>query len=164
MASAACASRTPRRTWDCSRWPAAISATAATPRASTGARDSSCGRMSTRSSARAPPTPAPRRRSRTSPRAGGWPSPWPSSGISTPPLLEDGVHLSEVLGIHAFLALWTLHKAGGLLAAGEPARAGEAARHALDLAIAHKERGHQAWAWRLLGEVASHEGGAALAQ
>jgi len=80
------------------------------------------------------------------------------------PLLEDGVHLSEVLGINAYLALWTLHKAEGLLAAGEPARAGEAARHALDLAIAHKERGHQAWAWRLLGEVASREGGAPLAQ
>jgi tetratricopeptide (TPR) repeat protein len=80
------------------------------------------------------------------------------------PLLEDGVHLSEVLGINAYLALWTLHKAEGLLAAGEPARAGEAARHALDLAIAHKERGHQAWAWRLLGEVASREGGAALAR
>jgi len=80
------------------------------------------------------------------------------------PLLEDGVHLSEVLGINAYLALWTLHKAEGLLAAGEPARAGEAARHALDLAIAHKERGHQAWAWRLLGEVASREGGASLAQ
>ncbi|HEV8532449.1 MAG TPA: adenylate/guanylate cyclase domain-containing protein [Methylomirabilota bacterium] len=80
------------------------------------------------------------------------------------PLLEDGVHLSEVLGINAYLSLWTLHKAEGLLAAGEPARAGEAARHALDLAVAHKERGHQAWAWRLLGEVASREGGPGLAQ
>ena len=80
------------------------------------------------------------------------------------PLLEDGVHLSEVLGINAYLSLWTLHKGEGLLAAGEPARAGEAARHALDLAVAHKERGHQAWAWRLLGEVASREGGPGLAQ
>ena len=37
------------------------------------------------------------------------------------------------------------------------------ARHALDLAVAHKERGHQAWAWRLLGDVASHAGAPALA-
>jgi class 3 adenylate cyclase/tetratricopeptide (TPR) repeat protein len=80
------------------------------------------------------------------------------------PLLEDGVHLSEVLGVNAYLALWTLHWAEGLLEAGEGARAREMARHALDLAIAHKERGHQAWAWRLLGEVASRGGAPGLAE
>jgi len=36
------------------------------------------------------------------------------------------------------------------------------ARHALDLAVAHKERGHQAWAWRLLGDLASRGGAPAL--
>ena len=78
------------------------------------------------------------------------------------PLLEDGVHLSEVLGVNAYLALWTLHWAEGLMAAGEGERAREMARHALDLAVAHKERGHQAWAWRLLGDLASRGGEPAL--
>ncbi len=76
------------------------------------------------------------------------------------PLLDDGVHLSEVLGVNAYLSLWTLHRAEGLLVAGESLRALEAARHALDLAVTHKERGHQAWAWRLLGEIASRGGAA----
>jgi class 3 adenylate cyclase/tetratricopeptide (TPR) repeat protein len=80
------------------------------------------------------------------------------------PLLEDGVHLSEVLGVNAYLALWTLHWAEGLMAAGEDERAREVARHALDLAVAHKERGHQAWAWRLLGDLASRGEEPALAE
>jgi tetratricopeptide (TPR) repeat protein len=33
----------------------------------------------------------------------------------------------------------------------------ELAGRALDLARAHKERGHEAWALRLLGEVAAHQ-------
>jgi tetratricopeptide (TPR) repeat protein len=80
------------------------------------------------------------------------------------PLLQDGVHLSEVLGINAYLALWTLHWAEGLMAAGEDERAREMAQHALDLARSHKERGHQAWAWRLLGDLASRMGAPALAE
>jgi tetratricopeptide (TPR) repeat protein len=80
------------------------------------------------------------------------------------PLLEDGVHLSEVLGVNAYLALWTLHWAEGLMEAGEGERAREVARRALDLAVAHKERGHQALAWRLLGDLASGGGAPALGQ
>ena len=80
------------------------------------------------------------------------------------PLLKDGVHLSEVLDVKAYLALWTLHWAEGLMAAGEDERAREMARHALDLAGSHKERGHQAWAWRLLGDLASRRGAPALAE
>jgi len=80
------------------------------------------------------------------------------------PLLKDGVHLSEVLDVKAYLALWTLHWAEGLMAAGEDERAREMARHALDLAASHKERGHQAWAWRLLGDLASRRGAPALAE
>jgi tetratricopeptide (TPR) repeat protein len=71
------------------------------------------------------------------------------------PLLRDGVHLSEVLGINAYLALWTLNLAEGLMTAGQLDQARETARHALDLAVAHKERGHQAWALRLLGELSA---------
>ncbi len=74
------------------------------------------------------------------------------------------MHLSEVLGVNAYLALWTLHWAEGLLAACEGERARAMALHALDLAVAHKERGHQAWAWRLLGDVASQGDAPALAE
>ena len=80
------------------------------------------------------------------------------------PLLEDGVHLHEVLGVNANLALWTLHWAEGLLAAREGERARAMALHALDLAVAHKERGHQARAWRLLGDIASQGEAPALAE
>jgi tetratricopeptide (TPR) repeat protein len=69
------------------------------------------------------------------------------------PLLRDGVHLSEVLGVNAYLPLWTLNLAEGLMTAGQTSEARETARHALDLAVSHKERGHQAWAWRLLGDL-----------
>ena len=71
------------------------------------------------------------------------------------PLLEDGVRLTEELGVKAYLASWTVNLAGGLLAAGNTGRARETAQRALDLALAHKERGHQAYALRLLGEIAA---------
>jgi predicted ATPase/class 3 adenylate cyclase len=76
----------------------------------------------------------------------------PEDGL---PLLEDGVRLTEELGVKAYLASWTVNLAGGLLAAGQPERAQEVAQRALDLALAHKERGHQAYALRLLGEIAA---------
>jgi class 3 adenylate cyclase/tetratricopeptide (TPR) repeat protein len=80
------------------------------------------------------------------------------------PLLRDGVHLSEVLGINAYLALWMLNLAEGQMAAGQLDQARETARHALDLAVSHKERGHQAWAWRLMGDLDSRGDATALAQ
>ncbi|HEV8306320.1 MAG TPA: adenylate/guanylate cyclase domain-containing protein [Methylomirabilota bacterium] len=72
------------------------------------------------------------------------------------PLLEEGVKLSEEVGIRAYLALWSGQLAEGLFLAGQTEQAGIAAQGALDLALAHRERGHQAWALRLLGEIASH--------
>jgi len=69
------------------------------------------------------------------------------------------VHLSEVLGINAYLPLWTLNLAEGLMTAGQMSEARETARRALDLAVSHKERGHQAWAWRLLGDIDSRGDG-----
>jgi tetratricopeptide (TPR) repeat protein len=69
-------------------------------------------------------------------------------------LLEDGVSLTEDLGVRAYLALWTVQLAEGLAAARQLDRARTVAQRALDLALHHKERGHQAWALRLLGEVA----------
>ncbi len=71
-------------------------------------------------------------------------------------LLEQGVMLTDALGVKAYLALWTAHHAEGLLVAGQPDRAREAAQRALDLALSHKERGHQAWALSLLGDIAAH--------
>ncbi len=76
----------------------------------------------------------------------------PEDGL---PLLEDGVRLTEELGVKAYLASWTVNLAGGLLAAGQTERAREVAQRALDLALDHKERGHQAYALRLLGEIAA---------
>jgi class 3 adenylate cyclase/tetratricopeptide (TPR) repeat protein len=68
--------------------------------------------------------------------------------------LEDGVTLTRELGVKAYLALWNAHLAEGLLAAGELERAQAVAQEALDDALAHGERGHEAHALRLLGEVA----------
>src|SRR5262249_1294961 len=70
-------------------------------------------------------------------------------------LLEDGVALTDALGVRAYLALWTTHLGEGLLVANQTERAHVVARRALELAKAHKERGPQAWASRLLGDVAA---------
>jgi len=72
-------------------------------------------------------------------------------------LLEGGVRLSETLGVRAYLALWTVHLGEGLLLAGFPDRARAAGEAGLGLATAHRERGHQGWALRLLGEVAERQ-------
>jgi hypothetical protein len=46
----------------------------------------------------------------------------------TAPLLEDGVHLTEELGVKAYLASWTVNLADGLLAAGQAERARQTAQ------------------------------------
>ena len=68
-------------------------------------------------------------------------------------LLEESVSRSEALGIRAYLALWTAQLAEGLLAAGQIDRARAAVQRVLDLALAHKERGHHARGLKLLGDV-----------
>jgi class 3 adenylate cyclase/tetratricopeptide (TPR) repeat protein len=73
-------------------------------------------------------------------------------------LLEAGVALTEALGVRAYLALWTTHLGEGLLAADQLERARSVTQRALDLAQAHNERGHQAWALRLQGDVAARGG------
>jgi ATP/maltotriose-dependent transcriptional regulator MalT len=70
-------------------------------------------------------------------------------------LLKDAVALSERLGVNAYLALWYVQLAEGLLLAGQPEPAEAAAERALELAFAHKERGHQAWCLLALGSIAS---------
>ena len=69
-------------------------------------------------------------------------------------LLEEGVRLSHELGVRAYLPLWMLNLAEGYLAEGARQRAEETASEALKLAVAGGERGHEAYAHYLLGEIA----------
>ena len=70
-------------------------------------------------------------------------------------LLEDAVRLSRELGIRTHLPAWMVNLAEGYLADGQHARARAAGEEALDLAQAAKERGHQAAAHAVLGDVAA---------
>jgi len=70
-------------------------------------------------------------------------------------LLEDGVAVSHELGIRVYLAAWLVNLAEGLLAADQHPRALETAREALDLARENGERGHQAQALQILGDIAA---------
>ena len=70
-------------------------------------------------------------------------------------LLEEGVRLSDEVGVRAYLARWTTLLAEGLLASGDVPRAAEVGERALALARAHGERGHEAAALRLLGDIAA---------
>ena len=69
-------------------------------------------------------------------------------------LLEESVTLSRDLGIRAYYPLWMLNLAEGYLAAGKSTQAAETAREALELARTSGERGHEAYAHHLLGEIA----------
>jgi class 3 adenylate cyclase/tetratricopeptide (TPR) repeat protein len=80
------------------------------------------------------------------------------------PLLEAGVTLSERLGVAAYLALWTLHLAEGQWLAGDRELAAGTVQRALDLAIRHRERGHEAWAQWLRGEIAAADASAGAAE
>jgi predicted ATPase/class 3 adenylate cyclase len=70
-------------------------------------------------------------------------------------LLEEGVRLSDQVGVKAYLARWTTLLGEGVLATGDTVRAAEIAERALALARAHGERGHEAAALRLLAELAA---------
>ena len=70
-------------------------------------------------------------------------------------LLEDGVALSRELGIRAYLAAWLVNLAEGLLADAQYEQARETARQALDMAREHGERGHEAQALHVLGDIAA---------
>ena len=70
-------------------------------------------------------------------------------------LLEEGVRLSDEVGVKAYLARWTTLLAEGFLATGDSRRAAEIGERALELARTHGERGHEAAALRLLGDIAA---------
>jgi tetratricopeptide (TPR) repeat protein len=68
-------------------------------------------------------------------------------------LLREAVRRAEALGVMAYLARWMVLLGEGLLARGDAAGARAAADRAIELAVAHGEQGHEAMAWRLLGDV-----------
>jgi class 3 adenylate cyclase/tetratricopeptide (TPR) repeat protein len=70
-------------------------------------------------------------------------------------LLEEGVRLSDEVGIKAYLSRWATLLGEGFLATGDAPRATEIGERALGLARAHGERGHEAAALRLLADVAA---------
>jgi len=73
------------------------------------------------------------------------------------PLLEQAVEWCTVMQFMAYQALWVTELSQAYLLAGRMQEAVQFAERALDLARAHKERGHEAWALRLLGEIAAHQ-------
>jgi tetratricopeptide (TPR) repeat protein len=70
------------------------------------------------------------------------------------PLLEQAASMGS-RGGHA---MWTVRLSEAYLLAGQIAKASTLAGHALALSRDRKERGYQAWALRLLGEIASQSG------
>ena len=72
------------------------------------------------------------------------------------PLLEQAVEQSRamrILGGHALQVAWLSE---AYVLAERPEDAIQCAERALDFSRTHKERGHQAWVLRLLGEIAAH--------
>jgi tetratricopeptide (TPR) repeat protein len=72
------------------------------------------------------------------------------------PLLEQAVEQSAAMQIVLHHTLWLIHLSEGHRLAGRLDEAAHGAIRALELARAYQERGHQAYALRLLGEVAAH--------
>ena len=73
-------------------------------------------------------------------------------------LLHQALTAMEALGIGAYHSLLVVHLGEACLLADRLEEALAAASRALTLARDRGERGHEAWALRLLGEIASHPG------
>ena len=73
------------------------------------------------------------------------------------PVLEEGVERPVIAGSNEGQSLRTLRLSEAYLLAGREADARAAAQRALGLARQHKERGHEAYTLRLLGEIAACE-------
>src|SRR4029078_7871729 len=58
------------------------------------------------------------------------------------------------LGVRAYLASWMLNLAEGCLASGDDTRAAATAEEVLSIAEKGGERGHEAYLYQLLGDVA----------
>jgi tetratricopeptide (TPR) repeat protein len=73
------------------------------------------------------------------------------------PLLEQAEQRDAALGTVGGQSLRVGYVSEAYLLAGRVQEVAQLAGRALDLARAYKERGHEAWALRLLGEVAAHQ-------
>ena len=73
------------------------------------------------------------------------------------PYLQQGVGDSASVGRVAFLSLSMVWLSEGYLLSGRTIEAHDAAKKALELAQTHKERGHEAGALKVLGDIAAHE-------
>jgi len=73
------------------------------------------------------------------------------------PLLEQAEQTGAALGTIGGQSLRVGYVSEAYLLAGRMQEAVQLAGRALDLARTHKERGHEAWALRLLGEIAAHQ-------
>jgi predicted ATPase len=73
------------------------------------------------------------------------------------PLLEQAEQRGAATGQMGGQSLRVGYVSEAYLLAGRMEEAVQLAERALDLARAHKERGYQAWALRLLGEIAAHQ-------
>ncbi len=73
------------------------------------------------------------------------------------PLLEQAEQRGAAMGTMGGQSLRVGYVSEAYLLAGRMEEAIQLAGRALDLARAHKERGHEAWALRLLGEIAAHQ-------
>jgi tetratricopeptide (TPR) repeat protein len=73
------------------------------------------------------------------------------------PLLEQAEQRDATMGIMGGQSLRVCYLSEAYLLADRMDEAVQLAGHALDLARTYKERGHEAWALRLLGEIAAHQ-------
>lgn len=73
------------------------------------------------------------------------------------PLLEQAEQRGAAMGSISGQSLRVGYVSEAYLLAGRTQEAVQLAGRALDLARDHKERGHEAWALRLLGEIAAHQ-------
>src|SRR5205823_10963514 len=73
------------------------------------------------------------------------------------PLLEQAEQRDTATGTTGGESLRVGYVSEAYLLAGRMQKAAQLAGRALDLARAHKERGHEAWALRLLGEIAARQ-------
>jgi ATP/maltotriose-dependent transcriptional regulator MalT len=76
------------------------------------------------------------------------------------PLLEEALERSLAMNLVSGQSLIVAVLAEAHLIAGEAARAGELSEQALQLARRHRERGHEAWALHVSGQVAATAGAA----
>jgi tetratricopeptide (TPR) repeat protein len=82
---------------------------------------------------------------------------WAGRVAEALPLLEQAEQRGAAMGTMGGQSLWVGYVSEAYLVAGRMQEAVQLAGRALALARDHKERGYQAWALRLLGEVAAHQ-------